>query len=53
MLAVIFEVIPSEEGKAEYLEIATEFRRFLQDRDGFISIERFQSIGDNIIKIRE
>ena len=37
MLAVIFEVTPSEEGKAEYLDIAAELRGFLQDRDGFIS----------------
>lgn len=46
MLAVIFEVTPSEEGKAEYLEIASELRRFLKNRDGFISIERFQSLTD-------
>ena len=46
MLAVIFEVYPSEEGKAEYLDIATELRGFLEDRDGFISIERFQSLVD-------
>lgn len=29
---------------AEYLEIATELREFLENRDGFISIERFQSL---------
>ncbi len=46
MLAVIFEVHPAAEGKAEYLEIAAELRNFLQDRDGFISIERFQSLSD-------
>lgn len=44
MIAVIFEVTPAEECKAEYLEIAAELRRFLQERDGFISIERFQSL---------
>ena len=44
MLAVIFEVTPSEEGKSEYLEIAAELREFLENRDGFISIERFQSL---------
>lgn len=44
MLAVIFEVYPTVEGKAEYLEIAVELRGFLENRDGFISIERFQSL---------
>jgi len=44
LLAVIFEVYPSREGKAEYLQIAAGLRGFLQDRDGFISIERFQSL---------
>lgn len=46
MLAVIFEVIPTEEGKAEYLDIAASLRPMLEDRDGFISIERFQSLVD-------
>ncbi len=44
MLAVIFEVIPTAEGKPEYLKIATKLRSFLENRDGFISIERFQSL---------
>lgn len=44
MLAVIFEVIPTEKGKSEYLKIAAELRSFLENRDGFISIERFQSL---------
>ena len=44
MLAVIFEVYPSTDGKQEYLEIAAELRKFLENRDGFISIERFQSL---------
>lgn len=47
MLAVIFEVNPTIEGKAEYLQIAAELRAFLQNRDGFISIERFQSLADD------
>ena len=46
MLAVIFEVYPTVEGKSEYLEIAAELRKFLENRDGFISIERFQSLSD-------
>ena len=44
MYAVIFEVKSKIEGKNDYLNIATELRRFLEDRDGFISIERFQSL---------
>ena len=46
MLAVIFEVYPSTDGKQEYLEIAAELRKFLENRDGFISIERFQSLSE-------
>lgn len=44
MLAVIFGVIPTKEGKPEYLQIAAELRKFLENKDGFISIERFQSL---------
>lgn len=46
MLAVIFEVIPKEEGKAEYLAIAASLREHLTKIPGFISIERFQSMAD-------
>ncbi|MCO4758520.1 MAG: antibiotic biosynthesis monooxygenase [Oceanospirillaceae bacterium] len=46
MLAVIFEVWPTTEGKEEYLEIAANLRSFLEDRDGFISIDRYQSLND-------
>lgn len=46
MLAVIFEVFPTAQGKDEYLSIAAELRTFLEGRDGFISIERFQSLTD-------
>ena len=46
MYAVIFEVTPTNPGKSEYLQIAGELRSFLEDRDGFISIERFQSLTD-------
>ena len=46
MLAVIFEVFPTEKGKREYLEIAAKLRSFLENRDGFISVERFQSLTD-------
>ena len=46
MIAVIFEVIPKEAGKAEYLAIAAKLREHLADIPGFISIERFQSLTD-------
>ncbi|HCM75411.1 MAG TPA: antibiotic biosynthesis monooxygenase [Cytophagales bacterium] len=46
MIAVIFEVIPREGLKVEYLSIATDLRSELEKIDGFISIERFQSIND-------
>lgn len=44
MLAVIFEVKPTDAGKEKYLEFAAELRHFLENRPGFISIERFQSL---------
>jgi heme-degrading monooxygenase HmoA len=46
MIAVIFEVIPHKENKDEYLDIAKSLRPLLDDIEGFISIERFQSLSD-------
>ncbi|WP_316636251.1 antibiotic biosynthesis monooxygenase [uncultured Flavobacterium sp.] len=46
MIAVIFEVIPNEGKKAEYLDIAASLRPELDNIEGFISIERFQSFSD-------
>lgn len=46
MIAVIFEVIPTSEGKQEYLSIAADLREYLKEMPGFISIERFQSLSD-------
>ena len=46
MHAVIFEVCPKEEGRQEYLDIAAALRPTLEKMDGFISIERFQSLSD-------
>ncbi|SHG89876.1 antibiotic biosynthesis monooxygenase family protein [Flavobacterium defluvii] len=46
MIAVIFEVIPNEGKKDEYLDIAASLRPELNNIDGFISIERFQSLND-------
>lgn len=44
MIAVIFEVQVAEGKTAEYLDIASELKPLLSDIDGFISIERFQSL---------
>ena len=46
MIGVIFEVWPKPEYKDKYLEIAAELRASLEKIDGFISVERFQSISD-------
>ena len=46
MIAVIFEVIPHEATKQEYLDIAASLAPMLKEMDGFISIERFQSLSD-------
>ena len=44
MIAVIFEVWPKKEGYQEYLDIAGALAPLLGEIDGFISIERFQSL---------
>lgn len=44
MIAVIFEVWPSDGRRQEYLDIAADLRPLLEDIDGFISIERFESL---------
>jgi heme-degrading monooxygenase HmoA len=44
MIAVIFEVIPAEGKLNEYFDIAAMLRSELDKIEGFISIERFQSI---------
>jgi heme-degrading monooxygenase HmoA len=46
MIAVIFEVIPKETQKQVYLDIAASLRPLLEEIDGFVSIERFQSLTD-------
>lgn len=46
MIAVIFEVRPAEGRKADYLDIAAEMRPMLDEVEGFISVERFQSLND-------
>jgi len=44
MIAVIFEVVPAPGRKQEYLDIAEKLRPELEKLDGFISIERFESL---------
>ncbi|UXS00949.1 antibiotic biosynthesis monooxygenase family protein [Agrobacterium tumefaciens] len=44
MIAVIFEVWPAEGERQHYLDIASALRADLEAIDGFISVERFQSI---------
>jgi heme-degrading monooxygenase HmoA len=46
MIAVIFEVWPAQGRKDNYLDIAATLRADLDRIDGFISVERFQSLSD-------
>ncbi len=42
----IFEVIPTKEGKEKYLELASNLKPLLQEAEGFIEAERFQSLNN-------
>jgi heme-degrading monooxygenase HmoA len=44
MIAVIFEVWPKSDKKQKYLDLAAALRPSLERIDGFISIERFESL---------
>ena len=46
MIAVIFEVWPADGHKQTYLDIAARLKPELEQIDGFLSIERFQSLTD-------
>src|SRR5262249_4852494 len=46
MIAVIFELRPAEGRRDDYLGLAAALRRDLESIDGFISVERFQSLTD-------
>ncbi|MES2939681.1 MAG: antibiotic biosynthesis monooxygenase [Pseudomonadota bacterium] len=46
MIAVIFEVMPQDGHRETYLDIAARLRPQLDAIDGFLSIERFQSLSD-------
>ena len=44
MMAVIFEVWPTKGRKDEYLQLAAALRKEVEQIDGFISVERFESL---------
>ncbi|WP_370255164.1 antibiotic biosynthesis monooxygenase [Nioella sp.] len=44
MIAVIFEVIPAEGQRDRYLDIAAGLRAELSEVEGFLSVERFESL---------
>lgn len=44
MIAVIFELEPREGSAARYFELAAALRPALEATDGFVSIERFESL---------
>ncbi|QPB84277.1 antibiotic biosynthesis monooxygenase [Pseudoalteromonas rubra] len=46
MIAVIFEVMPHQTKRQAYLDIAADLKPSLQNIDGFISIERYQSLNN-------
>lgn len=46
MIAVIFEVEPADGRRDAYLGIAGNLKPLLETMDGFISVERFQSLTD-------
>lgn len=46
MIAVIFEVEPAEGRRQEYLDIAAAMRPLAEGMEGFLSVERFQSLSD-------
>ena len=46
MIAVIFEVQPAEGRRQQYLDTAAALKPALERIDGFLSVERFQSLTD-------
>ncbi|QNA85268.1 antibiotic biosynthesis monooxygenase [Sphingomonas sp. So64.6b] len=46
MIAVIFEVSPAPGERDHYLDLAAQLRPALEKIDGFVSIERFQSLSE-------
>ena len=46
MIAVIFELQPADSHRQEYLDTAADLRPILEQIEGFISVERFQSLAN-------
>ena len=46
MIAVIFEVVPAAGRESDYLDTAAAMRPLVEQVEGFISVERFQSLTD-------
>ena len=46
MIAVIFEARPNTDQLQRYFDLAAELRPLLAELEGFISIERFQSLSE-------
>jgi heme-degrading monooxygenase HmoA len=46
MIAVIFEFTPTPGRAQDYMDLAATLRPELENRDGFISIERFASLSN-------
>jgi heme-degrading monooxygenase HmoA len=46
MIAVIFEVWPHPDHRSEYFDLAAALKPQLEKIDGFISVERFESLTD-------
>jgi heme-degrading monooxygenase HmoA len=44
MIAVIFEVVPHAAQVPDYLDAAAQLRPHLEAMDGFVSVERFESL---------
>jgi heme-degrading monooxygenase HmoA len=46
VIAVIFEVWPATDERQHYLDLAAALRADLERMDGFLSIERFESLAE-------
>lgn len=46
MIAVIFEVWPDPAHRSAYFDLAAELRPLLAGIDGFVSVERFESLNE-------
>ncbi|KAF0676664.1 antibiotic biosynthesis monooxygenase family protein [Profundibacterium mesophilum] len=44
MIAIIFEVVPAPGKREDYLDIAAVMRPMVEEIEGFISVERFESL---------